>query len=303
MNLLITGAWNGAQNHIAQIEAMGHKVVFMQQEQDVLPCPPEWVDGIIANGLFLTHPIEKFKNLRYIQLTSAGYDRVPMEYVKEHHIEIHNAKGVYSIPMAEHAVCGVLVLYRRMNFFLENQRARKWMKHRGCMELMGKTVCIVGCGSVGSTCAERFAGFGCRIIGVDQVIRVDPRYHKMVCIDQIDHVLPAADVLVLTLPLTGETYHLIDSQRLEKLKSTAIIVNIARGAIVDQEALAQKINSLGGAVLDVFEEEPLSSESCLWDMENIIITPHNSFSGQHNIERLHEVFIQNLANINEVQNG
>ena len=104
MNLLITGAWQEAKKYIETIEKMGHQVQFLQFEKDALPCDYEWVEGIIGNGLFLFHPIEKFKNLKYIQLTSAGFDRVPMDYVKEHKIVINNARGVYSAPMAEYAV-------------------------------------------------------------------------------------------------------------------------------------------------------------------------------------------------------
>ena len=116
MNLLITGAWNGGKNYISEIESMGHQIRFMQYETDVLSCDENWVEGVICNGLFLSHPIEKFTNLKYIQLTSAGFDRVDMDFVKAHNIEIHNARGVYSIPMAEFAVCGVLQLYKQ--FFL-----------------------------------------------------------------------------------------------------------------------------------------------------------------------------------------
>lgn len=90
MNLLVTGAWQQATDYLEQLKKE-HEVVFMQWENKELPCVYEWVEGIIGNGIFLSHPIEKFKNLRYIQLTSAGYDRVPMNYVKEHKIEIHNA--------------------------------------------------------------------------------------------------------------------------------------------------------------------------------------------------------------------
>jgi len=108
MRLLVTGAWSDAQAHLPQLQAMGHETVFLQQEGDALPCEPQWVEGVICNGLFLHHPIAQFSNLRYIQLTSAGFDRVPMAYIRQKGIEIHNAAGVYSAPMAEFAVSGVL---------------------------------------------------------------------------------------------------------------------------------------------------------------------------------------------------
>ena len=294
MNLLVTGAWADAKAHIDELEAKGHTVCFLQYEKDNLPCEYSWVDGVIGNGLFLSHPIERFTNLRYIQLTSAGFDRVDMDYVKAHGIEIHNARGVYSIPMAEFAVCGVLQLYKQAAFFRENQKRHIWEKHRGLMELSGKKVLIVGCGSVGNECAMRFAAFGCEVIGVDLFPREDSLYSEILPLEELDNALSEADVIILTLPLTEQTKHLINENRLSLLKSTAILVNIARGAIIDTEALINHIDNLGGAVLDVFEDEPLSESSPLWDKNNAILTPHNSFVGEGNGERLSAVILKNL---------
>ena len=126
MNLLITGAWQHASMFIPKLIEQGHEVFFLQNEADVLPCNPEWVEGIIGNGIFLQHPISSFPNLKFIQLTSAGFDRVPMDYVKENGIEIHNARGVYSVPIAEFAVAGVLELYKGMKEFQKNQKEKKW---------------------------------------------------------------------------------------------------------------------------------------------------------------------------------
>ena len=294
MNLLVTGAWADAKAHISELEAMGHTVCFLQFEKDNLPCEYAWVEGVICNGLFLSHPIERFTNLRYIQLTSAGFDRVDMDYVKAHEIEIHNARGVYSIPMAEFAVCGVLQLHKQAAFFRENQKRHLWEKHRGLLELSGKKVLIVGCGSVGNECAKRFAAFGCEVIGVDLFPRDDSFYSEILPLEELDNVLSEADVIILTLPLTEQTKHLINDTRFSLLKSTAILVNIARGAIIETEALISHIDNLGGAVLDVFEEEPLSETSPLWDKENVILTPHNSFVGEGNEERLRTILFKML---------
>ena len=294
MNMLITGAWNQASDYISEIEKQGHKVKFMQFEKDELPCPYEWVEGVVCNGLFLNHEIEKFTNLKYIQLTSAGFDRVPMDYVKEHNIEIHNARGVYSIPMAEFAIAGVLQLYKQMEYFRENQKKHEWNKHRGLIELYGKTVCILGCGSVGTECAKRFSAFGCKVVGVDLYPREDENYAKMYHLNDLNEVLPQADVLILTLPLTDETNHLMNTDRFVLLKDGAVLVNIARGAVVDTDALIENLDKLGGAVLDVFEQEPLEQDSLLWDSEKVIVTPHNSFVGDGNGKRLSEVILENM---------
>ena len=294
MNLLVTGAWSDGKNCITELEAMGHTVVFMQYEKDELPCSYEWVEGVVCNGLFLSHPIGKFTNLRYIQLTSAGFDRVDMDYVKAHGIEIHNARGVYSIPMAEFALSGVLQLYKQAAFFRENQKRHLWEKHRGLLELAGKKVLVVGCGSVGNECAKRFAAFGCEVTGVDLFPREDSLYSKILPLDKLDDTLITADIVVLTLPLSEQTRHLMNDNKLILLKDGAVLVNIARGAIVDTEALINHIDRLGGAVLDVFEEEPLIDNSPLWDKPNVILTPHNSFVGKGNGERLREIIIGNL---------
>ena len=294
MNLLVTGAWSDGKNCISELEAMGHNVTFMQYEKDALPCDYKWVEGVICNGLFLSHPIEKFTNLKYIQLTSAGFDRVDMSYVKAHNIEIHNARGVYSIPMAEFAICGVLQLYKQAVFFRENQRNHLWEKHRGLLELAGKKVLIVGCGSVGNECAKRFKAFDCTITGVDLYPREDSLYSEMLPLDKLDEALRQADVVVLTLPLTEQTRHLIDESKLSLIKNGATLVNIARGAIIDTNALLNHIDRFTGAVLDVFEEEPLNENSPLWYKQNIILTPHNSFVGEGNRGRLREIISENL---------
>lgn len=294
MNLLITGAWQQAKEYIPTIESKGHQVQFLQFERDELPCEYEWVEGIIGNGIFLSHPIEKFVNLKYIQLTSAGFDRVPMDYVKEHGIEIYNARGVYSVPMAEFAVAGVMELYKKMRFFYENQKKHNWEKHRGLLELFGKTVVIVGCGDVGTECAKRFRAFGCTVIGVNRTVRKNEVCDRIVPLSDIETVLPEADLVVLTVALTEETRHLMNAERLKLLKSSTVIVNIARGRVVDTNALIDCLPNLGGAVLDVFEEEPLNTASPLWDMENVIITPHNSFAGDGNDKRMRDVICSNL---------
>ena len=299
MNLLITGAWPDAKSHIEEIKAMGHQVAFLQQEADDLPCDPDWVEGIVCNGLFLHHPIALFPNLRFIQLTSAGFDRVDLDYVQAHNIEIHNARGVYSIPMAEFAVCGVLQLYKQSRFFYENQKAHKWEKHRGLLELYGKTVTILGCGSVGTECAKRFKAFGCRVIGVDIAVREDENYGKIHPLSALDALLPVTDVLILTVPLTNETMYIMNRDRIGLLPQNAVLVNIARGRIVDESALcdALRAHRIGGAVLDVFEEEPLSEANALWTLENVLISPHNSFISDRNGQRLDMLIMEALTRL------
>ena len=297
MNLLITGAWQEAGQYIDIIQNSGHAVEFLQYEKDKLPCEYEWVEGIVGNGIFLTHPIEKFINLKYIQLTSAGYDRVPMEYVIERGIKINNARGVYSIPMAEYAIAGALDFYKNQKFFWENQKKHSWEKQRSLKELNGQNVCILGCGSVGEECAKRFQAFDCVIRGIDVIEREQRYFSHVYSLDDVKNILSESDIVIVTLPLTEATYHMFDVEMFKAMKEGTLLINIARGALIDTDALEEALKDrLMGAVLDVFEEEPLPENHRLWDMENIIITPHNSFVGNGNNQRMSNVIMKNLEN-------
>lgn len=295
MKFLITGAVTCAENLLLELKKIGHEAVFMQNESDKLPEDAGNFDGVFCNGLFLHHPIESFAKLKYIQLTSAGFDRVPMDYVKEKGIKIYNARGVYSVPMAEFAIGGVLSLYKKLSFFAENQKAHKWEKHCSLSELFEKNLLIVGCGNVGGECAKRFSAFGCKVIGVDIAPYDSLLFEEMLSLEKLDTALLSADIVVLTLPLTNETHHLFDKERFDKMKNGALLVNISRGGTVDTKALIEALGThLGGAVLDVFETEPLEENSPLWDMEKVFITPHNSFVGEGNQARLEKVITDNL---------
>lgn len=296
MNILVTGAWQGYQACKEEVHRAGHETMFLQWEKDPLPVDPEWVEGIIGNGIFLSHPIDQFTNLKYIQLTSAGYDRVPMEYVREHNIKINNARGVYSIPMAEYAIGGVLQLYKHFPVFAESQKKHEWNKIREIREINQSTVCIVGCGNVGTECAKRFKAFGATVVGVDLYPREDENYHSMTGLDNLDRVLCDSDIIVLTVPFTKETDKLINRNRMKCLKDGAVLVNMARGGVMDFDAFVslKQENKNIMAVLDVFEQEPLSKSSPLWDMEGVIVTPHNSFVGTGNLNRLNNVILNNI---------
>lgn len=296
MKLLITGAWRCTERQLDEIEQLGHSVVFMQNESEELPCDYASVEGVICNGLFLHHPIERFTSLRYIQLTSAGFDRVPMDYALSHGIAVNNARGVYSVPMAEFALSSVLSVYKQTDHFRTAQAAHRWDKHRGLRELFGKRVCIVGCGSVGSECALRFSAMGCEVNGIDAVPMLKNGFDSVLPVSFLYDETSASDITILTLPLTRGTRGIINRSMLEALPEGAVLVNISRGAVIDTAAMADVLAERDDvtAILDVFEEEPLDGSSPLWNMKNVIVTPHNSFVGEGNAERLRSVIIDNL---------
>lgn len=296
MRLLLTGAFAFSEAQLQALRALGAELVFQKDERGAPETDFAAVDAVVCNGLFLYHEITEFKNLKFVQLTSAGLDRVPIDYIQEKGIKLYNARGVYSVPMAEWALCGVLSLYKHLNAFSEKQKNHLWEKDREVRELQGDTALIVGCGSVGTACAVRFKAFGMRVIAADIVKPQSDAYDAYFPMQEIDKALEKADVIVLTLPLTEDTRGFFHGERFSHCKNGAILVNIARGAVVKEKDLTDALISgnLGGAVLDVFEDEPLPQESPLWEMENVVITPHNSFVSPKNNERLFSVMLQNI---------
>lgn len=298
MKLLVTGAARFSDEQLNKLASLGFELVLQSDEMGTAQTDFASVDAAVLNGLFLYHGIEEFEKLKFIQLTSAGLDRVPLDEIKARGIKLCNARGVYSIPMAEFAVAGVLELYKKLNVMYENQKAHVWQKMRDIKEFNGSTVVIVGCGSVGTECAKRFRAFSTTVIGVDIVKPESDCYDDYFEIGRIGEALEKADIAVLTLPLTDRTSGMFDGSMFSRFKDGAFIVNITRGSVVNERELisALKSGKLGGAVLDVFENEPLSSDSELWDMENVIITPHNSFASPNNSTRLFELCRKNLEN-------
>lgn len=298
MKLLVTGAFTITAEQFDMLSSLGCEIMFQKDERGKPECDFSEADAVICNGLFLYHDISEFKNLKLIQLTSAGLDRVPIEEIKRRNIALFNARGVYSVPMAEFALSGVLSLYKHLNTFYESQKSHIWQKDRNLHELCGETVAVVGCGSVGTECAKRFSAFGTRVIAVDITKPKNEVYSDFYNIKDIKKALDIADVVVLTVPLTDETRNMFNEDMFSCFKENSVLVNISRGAVVNENDLINALESrkLSGAVLDVFENEPLDESSRLWDMNNVIITPHNSFVSSKNNARLFSLAYDNLKN-------
>lgn len=298
MKTLLTGAFNYSEEQIEKLNSIGCETVFVQDERVKLDIDVDEIEAVVCNGLFLYNDISKFKNLKFIQLTSAGFDRAPMDYIKKHNITIKNARGVYSAPMAEWVVLKILEIYKNTRFFIKNQENKVWEKDRGLLELTDKVVTIVGCGSVGIEVAKRLKAFGCVVNGVGRT-QVDSeyidRFYNMVCLDE---ALMESDVVVLSVALTEETRHLFDMGRFEVMKDQAVLVNVSRGAVVDEADLVEALSrgKFMGVALDVMENEPLGDDSELWECDRVLVTPHNSFVSDRVRDRLFDLMVENLVN-------
>jgi phosphoglycerate dehydrogenase-like enzyme len=246
----------------------------------------------------LDHIVGRAPRLRWIHSVAAGVDRVTTPAVRERGLTVTNARGVFSRPIAEYVVMMCLAIARRLPQLLELQRERTWQPLSG-RELAELTVGIVGFGSIGAEVARLLEPFGSRVIATrrhpDRGAGEAPNV-ELLGLDRLDELLRASDVVVVAAPLTDETAGLIGAEQLQEMREDAWLINIARGRLIDELALRRALESgwIGGAVLDVFTEEPLPPESPLYRTPNLVITPHTSWSSQNVADRSIDLFVENL---------
>jgi phosphoglycerate dehydrogenase-like enzyme len=246
----------------------------------------------------LDHVVTRSSRLRWIHSAAAGVDRVTTPVVRERGLIVTNARGVFSRPIAEYVVMMSLAICRRLPQLLELQRERTWQPLRG-RELSQLTIGIVGYGSIGVELGRLLAPFESRILATRRHPErgaADAPNVELHGLDDLDEVLRASDIVVVAAPLTDETAGLIGAEQLSQMREDAWLINIARGRLIDEIALRRALQSgwIGGAVLDVFGEEPLSPESPLYDTPNLIITPHTSWASDRVAERTVDLFVENL---------
>lgn len=302
-NLLLTGAFHYTSEFQKKLFALNFHIYYLQHEAENLPLPASDIDAVVCNSLFLHHDIDEFANLKFIQLTSAGLDRVPIDKIQARNIELHNARGVYNIPMAEWTVFRVLEYFKRADHFNNAQQNAIWAKNRDLREISDIHVAIIGAGNVGQTIAKLFFAFGANVVGFDIHQNAIPYFAEMDLIENISERIGDFDVVVITAPLTSQTYHLISDDLVANMKQNALLVNIARGALIDESALCRILQQRKDihAALDVFEIEPLPADSPLWKLPNVYVSPHNSFVSDGNSKRMFEVIYNNLRNFAQTQ--
>lgn len=233
--------------------------------------------------------------LRWMHTASAGVDHILFPELRDSDILLTNASGVFDIPIAETVLAYMLAVVKRLPEFLTQQREHRWQK-LPLRELRGLTVGIVGLGSIGAEVARLCRAFGMRVLGLRRRPAPSDVADEVLPPEHLHDLLSRSDFVVIAAPLTEQTQGLIGRAELAAMKPTAWLINISRGAIVDEEALIEALREgrIGGACLDVFAEEPLPAESPLWEMPNVLITPHNSWSSPHIEEREIELFLENL---------
>jgi phosphoglycerate dehydrogenase-like enzyme len=247
--------------------------------------------------------VERAPRLRWVHSTAAAVGILPLRELLARGILVTNSRGIQSVPIAEHVMGGLLVLARRFNLMLDAQRDHRWIQNELTRDawpwsLQGRRMAILGFGSIGQEVARRAHAFGMIVTGVRR--RLDqpvPAFvDRIVGPDQLNASLRGCDVLVISAPFLSDTDRLIRAEQIAMLNPGAIIINVARGKIIDEPALVMALESgqLGGVMLDVFEREPLDSASPLWSLRNVIISPHSAGVRPDHWDEVINLFSENL---------
>ena len=238
----------------------------------------------------------RMRRLRWVHYSGAGVDHLLFPSLVEGPVVLTNSRDLYSDAVAEHALALMLALAKRVPEMVADQVQRRW-QHRESDPLEGKLLGIVGLGSIGRALARRARALGMRVWGVRRGGAPVRGVERVLPADELDDLLAAADYVVVAVPLTAETRRLIDAERLRCMKPTARLINVARGEVVDEPALARALREgwLRAAASDVFEQEPLPPTSRLYELPNLLISPHMAPNAAGWRDRTAALFVDNFA--------
>jgi phosphoglycerate dehydrogenase-like enzyme len=262
-------------------------------------------DVVVVSGLWRNELIKPATKLRFIQSIGAGVDQFDRDALRARDIRLASAQGVNERAVSQHAMALILALMRHIPAGRDNQRRRHW---RGMIsdltqredELGGKTLLIVGLGRIGSRLATLARAFGLRVIATKRDPSKGSDAADLVVPDaKLGEVLPQADIVALTCPLTPQTEKLIGQAALAAMKPSAYLINVARGRVVDEPALIAALNAgrIAGAALDCTVEEPLPESSPLWDFDNVLITPHTAGETRRYEDNVLDILLENLERL------
>ena len=240
----------------------------------------------------------KLSVLHWAQQLGAGADWLGQypDFIKSD-IVLTNASGVHAIPISEHILGLMFALSRKIHFSVRNQMSRQWERRGRMGEIEGSVMGLLGLGAIGSKTAEKAKALGMKVLGLRRnPDQPDPHVDEMFGPDRLNDLLAGSDWVVITVAATPETNGMIGEAQLKAMKPSAHIINIARGKVIAENELIRALTEkrIAGAGLDVFEQEPLPEDSPLWEMKNVIITPHQAGSTPYYMDRLVDIFTQNL---------
>lgn len=266
-------------------------------------------DVLVVSRFWRDAWLDRVERLRFIQAISAGTEVFDRTRLREKGIRLASAQGGNAGAVAEHALAMILALTRHLHTARDLQTSRRWRgliadPQRREMELAGKTMVIVGLGGIGSRIAALAAAFGMRVVGIRRnaagnAAAAAPPFEAVLPPNRLAQALGRADIVVLACPLTSETEGMIDAAALAAMKPSALLINVARGRVVDEAALIRALQdgALAGAGLDCFAQEPLPDSSPLWGFENVVMTSHTAGESRACEGRVVDILVENLSRL------
>ena len=288
-------------SHLEQIRAAAPEADII-----VVKDSKEKTDEILAKcanveiffGTDIKDWIKSLHNLKWVQVAIAGVDWLLNDPdIANSDVAITNASGVHAIPISEHVLAIMLSFCRNMTVHFKDQMNRKWRRLPEYRELSGFTIGIIGIGKIGEKIAETAKALGMKVSGLRRnPDRTSPYVDRMFGPDQLLEMLPACDWVVISAAATKETEGMIGAPEFNAMKKSAHIINIARGALIQEDELIKALREgrIAGAGLDVFEKEPLEESSPFWELPNVIITPHVAGGTPYYVDRLVDIFCENI---------
>ena len=251
-----------------------------------------------SSHAWLPDYVRERPSLPWIHLLSAGADRLLDMDLPFDRVRVSTSSGVHAATIAEYVLAGVLFHVKQFGRFVEHQRERRWDR-AWLDEIEGKTMAVLGLGAIGVGIAVRARAFGMRVIGTKRTIERVEGVDEVFAPEHLQAVLRQADAVAVTVPLAPATRGLVGAAEFAVMKPSAVFVNVARGAVVDEAAMIDALRErrIAAAVLDVFEREPLPEDSPLWDLENVLITPHVSGSTPVYMRKAVDVFVRNVRSL------
>jgi phosphoglycerate dehydrogenase-like enzyme len=315
MNILIFTVWPVSfwQVPVSQVERLRARfpdITFTHALTDAAAHEAIATADVALASRLSPEMIARAPRLRWVHSTAAAAGILPLPELGARNIAVTNSRGIQAGTIAEHVMGGLLLLSRRFNLMIEAQRERRWIQNdlAGSLwpwSLQGKKMTIVGFGTIGQEVARRASAFGMRVTGIRRRTDLPLPAHveRMFAPHQLKDAIRDSDVLVISAPFVPETDRMIGAEHLALLNRGAIVINVARGKIIDGSALTAALESgqLGGAVLDVFDREPLESSSPLWSLPNVVVSPHSSGVRPDHWEEVIDLFMENLQRFRKDQ--
>ncbi|OAT82177.1 3-phosphoglycerate dehydrogenase [Bacillus sp. MKU004] len=282
---------NDLRNHFP-----GAEFSFFKKISDAEEALPD-AEIIVTMGEDLTdRHIERARSLKWIMVTSAGLEKMPFEAIRKKDILVTNARGIHKVPMAEFTLGLMLQHAKQLGSVLKQEEEGIWSRRLPTFELNGACLLVLGAGAIGSEIARLAKAFNMKTAGVNSTGKMVEHFDQMFTLRTYKEYLPHADYLVAVLPSTDDTKYTLKTEHFDKMKDTAVFINIGRGDLVEESVLleAVKTKKIGHIFLDVFEREPLPSDHPFWKEEGISVTPHLSSITKMYMPRALEIFKKNL---------